>query len=394
MQLKKLWRYPVVIAFFLFIFVFWIWDMLAPTREFSEMENMYLKQRPTFSWSSLVDTNEERKYTAQYEEYVNEQFVLRDQWISLKSRAESAIGKVENNGIVYGTDGYMFAKEDTYDEQKLQTNIDYLNEFMALYPEVPKTFAVIPTAYAVMPQRLPYGLQLLDQYDMMQQIYGQVQGDELAHLSFNDVLDAHQEEYIYYRTDHHWTTYGAWLAYSEYVRSKGMEPVSLEELDANEVEGFLGTHYSKCKLYNAQADTITYYDIPITDITVDGGHTILDADRQELTVEGLYNMQQWQVRDKYAAFLWGNNGVTVIKSDNSRYHEDGKTSRVMVIKDSYANSFVPFLTYNYDEIVVIDLRALATDLSELMEQYTFDDVLIMYNFSNFLTDTNFFKLRY
>ena len=84
----------------------------------------------------------------------------------------------------------------------------------------------------------------------------------------------------------------------------------------------------------------------------------------------------------------------MIKSDNNLRKEEGKTSRILLIKDSYGNSFAPFLTYQYDEVYVVDLRSIPVKMSEFLAENEFDDVLILYNFMNFSSDTNLAKLRY
>ncbi|MBC8545391.1 hypothetical protein H8711_00375 [Clostridiaceae bacterium NSJ-31] len=388
--MKQITKYPLVLLFAAFIAVLSVLDMFVSRREFSEMENRYLQLKPTFTVKSLMNG----KYTSTYETYINDQFVLRDNWISLKSRTEYLIGKQENNSVVYGKDHYMFDKLDRLDEERIKQNLSNVKEFFTRYSDTPATFAVIPNSYAVLSDKLPYGLALVDQFAYIDKWYAEVGGTGAATLSLKESLLEHKDNYIYYMTDHHWTTYGAYLAYSDYVRSRGMEPVEYDSLTANEVKGFYGTYFSKSKLFNAVPDIITWMDIPTTSVTIDGGTTIFDSNKQEVPVTGLYWQDKFETRDKYAAFLYGNNGVTVIQSENNRYHSEGKTSRILVIKDSYGNSMVPYLTYNYDEVVVLDLRAIPFNMSEFMAENEFDEILLLYNFKNFSEDINFTRLKY
>ncbi len=380
----------MVLLFALFILLFSVVDMFISRREFSETENRYLQLRPDFSVKTLMNG----KFTSTYETYINDQFVLRDGWINLKSKAEYFIGKQENNSIVYGKDHYMFEKYDRTDDERIAKNIALVNEFFSTYSDIPATFAIIPNSYMILSDKLPYGLDLIDQYEYIDNLYAQVKSPNVSTLSLKESLIAHKDNYIYYMTDHHWTTYGAYLSYSDFVRSKGMTPVAYDSLKGTEVPGFYGTYFSKTKLFNASPDVITYMDIPTTSVTIDGKTTVQGADKTEVPVTGLYNLDQFNKRDKYAGFLYGNNGVTVIKSDNNQNRVAGKTSRILVIKDSYGNSFVPYLTYNYDEVVVIDLRAIPFKISEFMAQNEFDDILLLYNFMNFASDTNFARLKY
>ena len=380
--LKKILKYPVVLAFFLFIFLFTAVVLVKPDREYSEFENKYLTQRPEFTLASFLNN----EWTSKYETYLNDQFVLRDDWITLKSICESMLLKIENNGIAYGADDYLFEKFTTLAGDSLaqfERNVGYEKTFIDTYGEtVPITFTIIPNAYMILPEKLPEGLIQVDQAAYTAPIYEAV-GDKAQVVDFTGALTAHKDEYIFYRTDHHWTTLGAYYAYAAYVESLGMEPVALDSLSEIEVPDFYGTYFSKAKKFDAVADTITYYPIADAGVIIDG---------QE--ADGYYDLSKFEVRDKYAAFLRGNNGYTVIKSGVREVPEGQEPSKILVIKDSYANSFVPFLLYNFDEVHVVDLRYSAVSMKELLSTENFDQVLLMYNFMNLVTDTNLYKLGY
>ena len=145
--MQKIKRYPLLILFTLFLFVTTVADMCVNNRVFSEMENKYLTQKPAFSWSQLF----KNQYTPKYETYINDQFVGRDWWITVKSVSESAFGKIKNNGIVYGSDHYLFEEYLTTDEDRIERNIGFLNEFVQTYGnQVPVTVSVIPSSYAIL----------------------------------------------------------------------------------------------------------------------------------------------------------------------------------------------------------------------------------------------------
>jgi len=378
-KLRQALRYPLLCLFALFLLFVFCMDMTATNRQFSEMENRVLTQKPKFTVEKLV-ANE---YTMDYEEYVNDQFIWRDRWITMKSISESALQKIENNGVAFGLDDYMFEKYTAVDQKQLEKNIGFVQEYLEQYPEQKVTLAVIPNSYQVLGEKVPAGFPNVDQEPLIQEMYARIDAENLEKLDFGPVLEAHDDEYIYYRTDHHWTTLGAYYAYAEYAQSKGMAPVPLEEMAqyANVQEDFYGTYYSKAKLYNAVPDTITWYDLPVDEVIIDGQ-----------PYDGIYDLEKLQERDKYASFLWGNHGLTQIVV-NSKVENP---TRVLLIKDSYGNSLAPFLTQNYDEVWVADLRHVFS-LSAVLEQAGeegFDDVLLMYNYMNFVQDTNLAKLRY
>lgn len=384
-RIKTIFRYPMILIFGGLILITTALDLLTPTKTFSEMENRYLAEKPKLTVQSLLEEKEDKKYTSLYEKYTNDQFIGRDEWITLKSITESALGKIENNGIAYGGDHYMFAKMEYFSdlqERQLPKNISFIQKMAETYPQQSMTFAIIPNSYAVLTDKVPMGLENIDQRAEIDRLYGEVTAPNVNKLELLEPLTAHQNEYIYYRTDHHWTTLGAYYGYSAYVRSRGMEPVPLEELEglAHPVEDFYGTYYSKAKAFDAVPDTITWYDIPVTSVTVNGEEK-----------GSMYDLAQFEKRDKYAGLLWSNNGLTVIKSENNRNPQEGKTSRVLLLKDSYGNSLAPFLTYNYDEVWVADMRYTAK-LSPIMEMAEFDDVVVMYNYTTFTEDSNVYKM--
>ncbi len=186
------------------------------------------------------------------------------------------------------------------------------------------------------------------------------------------------------------------MGYQAYCESRNLPYVTLEELAPlrREEPGFLGTYYNKSKNFNALPDTLVWYDIPVEDVTIDGERTVLQTDGSQAEVTGLYQLEKLQTRDKYAAFLYGNNGLTVIKSGNNKAHREGETSRVLLVKDSYGNCLAPFLTYSYDEVWVADLRNMTFKVSEVLAENQFDDVLILYNFDTFQEDRNFSRITY
>ncbi len=390
MEKKSLKQYPLLVFFALFILGLFVADMFATGREFSEMENRYLKQRPKFSIKALV----ENEYTLDYEKFINDQFVARDAWITLKSVSETALGKIENNGVAYGRDDYQFQKAPTADEETLGNNLGYLQEFLETY-QGHVTVGIIPNSYQVLENKTPVSFPGVDQEPYIRQIYEGVKG-RVDTLDLLSVMTQHRDEYIYYRTDHHWTTLGAFYAYQAYAQSRGLAAAGPEQIEpyAHNVEGFLGTYYSKSKKFDTRSDTITWYDFPVGEVTIDGKTTILNSQKQEIPVEGMYEVAKWQERDKYAAFLYGNNGLTVIPSQCNLNHQEGRTSRVLVIKDSYGNSFAPFLTWSYDEVYVVDLRSLTEKMSELTARVQFDDVLVLYNYQSFESDRNIARLTY
>ncbi len=385
-------KYPLLVAFVFILVVIFIADLLNPDREFSEMENKYLADVPHFSFSALFSN----EYTKDYEEYINDQFVGRDTWISAKSISESALLKVENNDVMLGDDDYLFAKVTQPNETVLAQNIGYIASFSKRFLEE-VTVAISPNSYAMEGEELPLGAEyiIINQLAQIADINATLAADEIKTLDVASILGEAEQEDIYYRTDHHWTTDGAWNVYSAYAQAQGIEYVELEDLQQyrNEESGFYGTYHSKAKTFGSPGDTLVWYDIPVSGVEINGATTIEDKYGEEIPIEGLYNKTEFLSRDKYAAFLYGNNGHTVITTDNN-LNSGEDTEKILIIKDSYANCIAPFFTYSYDEVHLVDLRSLTEPISDLMERENFDDVLILYNYDSFENDRTVFKIAF
>ena len=204
-----------------------------------------------------------------------------------------------------------------------------------------------------------------------------------AYGRFIDVLPTlteHKGEYLYYRTDHHWTTLGAYYAYQQFCETLGLTPFDRDAHTAETCEDFYGTHYSKARTWNAEPDTITWYDLQnsltVWNVTGPGQPT-------EGTTTGLYDLDKLKVYDKYAMFLHGNNGLSRV--------EGSGTGKILVIKDSYANSFVSYLTANYAAIDVVDFRNYNYGLDQLIAANDYDQILVLYSYASFTTDPYLYR---
>ena len=376
--MKKLLNYPVLLIFSAIIVFFAVGDLVTPDKEFSETENKYLAKFPKFSVSGILDSSE-NGFAQKYEKYTNEQFLLRDNWINIKSACETILLKIENNGIIYGKDGYMFDRFTSYDQKRYEKNIEALIEFGDNTKGIKKTLLIAPSAYAVLSDKMPVGSGNIDQAAELSKLKDTLSAHEYGYI---DLYSAFTEEslkeknQIYYKTDHHWTTDGAYAAYLEYCNYNGLNPVLFQRKTAT--EDFLGTHYSKCKKAGTEHEKIEYFEPSIDRIVVDGEEK-----------QSLFDFDMLSKRDKYAFFLWGNNGVTEIENNQAE-----KNDTVLVIKDSYANCFVPFLTANHKNVIVVDLRSLSVNLSDVVAKYSPSEIILNYNIKNILTDTDIPRIKY
>ena len=375
-------HYPVLILFSVFFVGMFLLDCVTPDRTVSELENTTLTQRPKVTAQILSSAGLNRFFN-DYTQYTKDQIPGRDAWISLQSFVETALlQKTQSGGILLGGKGQMFDR--TYglvssEERTLPRNIAAVASLAARCPG--KVYVMVaPAASSIYPERVPAHAPLLQEESYLGQIQAAVEQAGGVYLPLEDALSAHKDEYIYYRTDHHWTTQGAYYAYSELCSALGLEPFDRAAHTAVDVPDFYGTFYSRARTWNAQPDTLTYYDLdnPLTIYTVTGPGMPTEGQ-----TTGLYDLDKLDVYDKYAAFLHGNNGL-------SRVEGDGE-GRILVIKDSYANSFVPFLTANYAQIDVVDLRNYNYGLDGLIAENGYDQILVLYSFDSFKSDPYLYR---
>ena len=375
-------HYPVLILFSVFFVGMFLLDCVTPDRTVSELENTTLTQRPKVTAQILSSAGLNRFFN-DYTQYTKDQIPGRDAWISLQSFVETALlQKTQSGGILLGDKGQMFDR--TYglvssEERTLPRNIAAVASLAARCPG--KVYVMVaPAASSIYPEQVPAHAPLLQEESYLSQIQAAVEQAGGVYLPLKDALSAHKDEYIYYRTDHHWTTQGAYYAYSELCSALGLEPFDRAAHTAVDVPDFYGTFYSRARTWNAQPDTLTYYDLdnPLTIYTVTGPGMPTEGQ-----TTGLYDLDKLDVYDKYAAFLHGNNGL-------SRVEGDGE-GRILVIKDSYANSFVPFLTANYAQIDVVDLRNYNYGLDGLIAENGYDQILVLYSFDSFKSDPYLYR---
>ena len=341
----SLFRYPVLVAFGLFFIGLFVLDMATPDRAYSELENTTLTQRPRLTAVSADGLN---NYFTSYTRYVKDQVFGRDQWISLQSAAETTLfQKTQSGGILLGREHMMFARHYSIlknEEKGMAKNLAAVQSLAQRYPGR-VNLMLVPSASVVYPENIPAGTPQIDEKGILEGVAAQGE----AYGRFIDVLPAlteHKGEYLYYRTDHHWTTLGAYYAYQQFCETLGLIPFDRNAHTVETCEDFYGTHYSKARTWNAEPDTITWYD-------------------------------------KYAMFLHGNNGLSRVEGDG-----EGK---ILVIKDSYANSFVPYLTANYAAIDVVDFRNYNYGLDQLIAANDYDQILVLYSYASFTTDPYLYR---
>jgi hypothetical protein len=339
--------------------------LAAPGDLFLDKENRPAASAPAFSMQALFDGT----FTDDTEAYLTDRFPAREELMSLYALINMGMGKTEINDVYLCSDGYLIEKPaKDKDYGKLVNNV---NTLAGNNPGVHFVMMTVPTAVTVLDDKLPAGAYAGEQRADTDKI----KSDLDAGVRFIDCLpvleEAAAEQQVYYRTDHHWTSYGAFAAYKEFCRQEGFALPDIGSYKIEEVtDSFFGTVDAKVNDPFAKADVITKIYKPC-DITVDYG------DHQSDT---LFSGSYLDQRDKYSYFLDNIHDKISITVNNPKEEAKGKV--LLVIKDSYANCFVPFLTENYEKIIVLDTRYYMYGASSVIEQEGVTDCLILYNLNS------------
>lgn len=361
------------ITFLLFLILMPVLHVAGKDLETSELENRTLAQMPKVEKSAVLDGS----FGKDFETYLSDQFPFRNQFLSIKLGMELAMGKRESNGVFLGKDGQLMQNFKTPDEKLLEKNAGYVNE---LGKRVKTYFMLAPTATSIYKEKLPLFASPYDENLYLTKIEKEL-SEDISFVNVAETLNQHKDEYIYYKTDHHWTTLGAFYAYQKLCEEMGETPKQLEDFDVEKADGFYGSLYSTGNFTFVKPDSLELFHLkkPVN-VSVDNMAT-------GETSESLYERTHLEKKDKYSVFLDNNQPLLVIKSDV----QNGK--KLVIAKDSYANCMVPFLTAHFEEIHVMDLRFLNMSVADYAEQNQIDTVLVLYNVQSFATDRKLSLLK-
>ncbi len=346
-----------------------------PPRDISEKENRELKQFPKATLESVGSG----EFMDDFEAYAADQFLWRDGVVSIKADAEKLLGKKGSNGVHFARDGYLILRPDKYNAENLDKNITAIKNINDR-DELNVTLAVVPTAFEILKDKLPRNSYDNRTAECIR--YARSKADE-AGIPFCDVTDmltAHNNEYIYYRGDHHQTALGSYYTYRALGAYLGYKPYDEDAFDREVLsKKFRGTTWSKASTHFSKKDIVEKFTLK------DGSSQSVSFPLENREMDGLYSTERLEQKDKYAVYLDGNHALTVIHSGC------GSGRKLAVLKDSYAHSLAPFLANHFDEIHLIDMRYYNDDIIRYFGENGISDVLALYNSDTFSNDTNLEK---
>ena len=362
----------LTVLFCAFIGCMSVVSLLLPDREFSPLENRNLQKPPKLSVENLGSG----KFMEDAEDYVSDHIVGRDFWVAAKAWSERLSGKKENNGVYFAAQDTLINRIDTPDPAKLNRDMGYVDALVGNV-DVPVYFGLIPSAAEIWQDRLPAGAHKADEEGIIEQLYFSTGAST---IDLYGTLEAHSGEDIYYRTDHHWTSLGAFYGANAIFEALGLEPIRVEDYQKTTVtEAFNGTLFSSSGVRWLPPDAIDAY-VP------DEGIKVTSYFKGTPEQGSLYVDSYLEVKDKYSYFLGGRQPLCVVEKEGS------VGPKVLLIRDSYSDSLTPFLTERFSEIHLFDPRDNLTSVKNYVEENNIDAVIVLYSFANFVTDTNLFIL--
>ena len=403
MKFNKIINITTSVLFAAIIFAFAIAFVIVPDSDFSEEENRSLTTFPKFTWEALMDGS----FSSKINEYFADQFPARNSLVGIKGVTETAFGKGENNGVLLGKNGQLavrlfniyksrlerVADMDYFVPETVTQSVDALNAW-AKNSEVPVATILPPRTVDVAASAFRYPTEISDSLQTL------LTGTIAPEANYIDLLPMMREKYdagesVYLRTDHHWTTYGAYIAYTELMKSWGLEAeiLPMDAFSVETVENFYGTTWSKSgykfiapetlEVWTAgNEDRFTTSCISEKQVKGEDGKPVAVKEAYK-TFTGWLDRSFLEQKDKYGAFLAGTHNEQTV------FLDDGNTGRerLLIVKDSFAHTMVPFLAQHFD-LVIINLAARVANITEYVDEYDCDRVVVVYNWANLIENNN------
>lgn len=399
----------LIISFFIILFAGACVALYLPLRPtYSESENRELTKFPTLTFASLFDGS----YFNGISTWYADTFPMREMFINVNAKIKSFYGigdsisgfadnleeEIPEEGDAPATvpDGGENAPDDDVLVQNLGTVLivdDAAYEYYTFSRSTADKYAaavnnaaaqlkgkarvfdmIVPTSIdIVLNPSVRKDLKSSDQKKAINYIYSIISADAVK-VNIFDSIYAHRNEYIYFRTDHHWTARGAYYAYVEYAKTAGLKPALPSDFEEKNFGEFMGAFYKdtdKNPALEKNPDTVYAY-APKGNVKL----TYTDYKGNTVNWKVIADVSDWKIGTKYSTFIGGDNPyVHIVNSDIT----DG--SSCVVIKESFGNAFVPFLTANYAEIHVIDYRYWNGKLADFVTSNDVNDVIFINNIS-------------
>lgn len=369
----------LIMIWFFCLVIFGVSGLHIATEDskFSESENRVLGEFPKLSVATIADGS----FMRDFETYLTDQFPFRDGIISLKTLADRIVGKNEENGVYIGKDGFLFDSQTSLDSKHIKGIGKAVLAFKEKHSDLETAFILAPNSTYVYSEYLPEYLELPDQRWLIRAVHKQIDDETILWPAAANILKKNASEaQLYYKTDHHWTTRGAYLLFKEICLGWELEESS-KAIDKRfkfyEVSNtFKGTLASTSGVHS------TKDRVEICLPKKSEGTYVVNFESSGEKTASLFFKDKLQQKNQYEVFMGGNYDKVII----STVSQSGRS--LLLIKDSYANCMIPMLTPYFSKIVVIDPRYLTDSLDSIVKENDFSHMLYLYNINTLLEDNS------
>ncbi|MGN8738394.1 DHHW family protein [Bilifractor sp. HCP3S3_D3] len=369
---KKAYFYDLLTRIFLgAVAVIFVVNLIVPSREFSPDENRNLAQLPKISAASLANGDFFRDFNS----YESDQFVGRDIWMNIRSLGTMILGNRESENVYFGKDGYLLSKPVVPDQKTVNATETAINDFSGRHSDLNMNLLMIPDAASILTDKLPRNAPAEDQISDIRGFENSLDS-KIQSIDAIGVMQKNKDQKIYYKTDHHWTSLGAYEVFLGAANQLGIDTPITDNTIYTVSDSFQGTLASRSGRHISR-DSIEIYQPDGTDVE----YYVTYPDTGEKSTS-MFMSDKLKEKDQYQVFFGGNHPVVEIRTtaNNGR--------NLLVFKDSYANSFMQFLYPYFQSIIMVDPRYYYDDIETAITSYGITDVLFLYSADTLLADTN------
>ncbi len=353
----------ISVIFAAFLFLVAVVNFAAPDKEFSEAENRRLEPMPKLTISTIANGS----FMSDFETSLTDQFVCRDFFVKMRTRFLVSIGKSEVNDVYIASNNYLIPKPPVPNTDIANATMAAINAVAEKKPNIQQYCAFIPRASYILSNLLPDGAASFDDQALVDAMFAANTAANVKNIRVSDALfAAAQTQQIYYRTDHHWTTAGAYAAFEVIAKEMGLDTTAVAYETLTISNSFAGTSSSSSGLYQI----------------VDSVEICIPAEQQTYMVEfpqegkkytSIFMPEYLEKKDKYAVFFGGNPSIVNISTDAD------SVDTLLILKDSYANALVPMLTPYYRNIIMIDPRYYMESFDSFLQTHKITDILYLFS---------------
>lgn len=378
---SKIGKYIPAVVFLIFIYGMALWFLFSPKTDYSSSEKRYLQKFPDANVEKVLSGD----FGSEFETFFADQFPQRNTWVGLNAYTALAEGNNGASGVYNCKNGYLINKPVSTDNN-LDKNVGAVVDF-AKTIDAPTTVMLVPSTGYIADDVLP---TFHDKYNDDEDISKISSTLSKEKIGFVDLRERFKSEYkngsqLYYKTDHHWTTKGAYTGYQELCKALGITPIDDSTLKKDSYPDFYGTTYSSSGFWLTPPDNIEIWSNPKNS---DKNISVKITEGANVKTSGsMYFTDHLKEDDKYPVFIDGNHALTEITNTNA------KNGTILLIKDSFSHSLAPFLAENYSKVVLVDLRYYKESVSQLVSTYNPEQVVVLYGIDNLATDTDIVWLK-